>query len=251
MKSAERFVISCSARTGSTMLVHLLRSRGDLLVHGEVFLKSGVGALQGNHRRRMVESPEYSDYLNAVMIQEPKVFIKQVLFDAGTALAVGFKFKTDESSDPFWKRQFDVVLEDKEIVILNLRRRNLLAQFASYFAVNELGMPTMIKNTLERPSLKEFVIQESDLQVFCESVLSRERASSLHFKNHKVVELWYEDIIDATHESLVTLQKSLGLTPKPLNYETVQNIPDLKSVVSNYQEINEWYLSTEYFMREK
>lgn len=250
MASVARFIISCSARTGSTMLVHLLRSRGDLLVHGEVFLRNGVGALQGNHRKRMVESPEYRAYLNEVMIREPNVFVNQILFDSGAGLAVGFKFKTDESLDPFWKRQFDVIVEDKEVIILNLRRRNLLAQFASYFAVNELGMPTLIKNALERPPLKEFSIHESDLQVFCDSVIAREKASNFHFQNHRVVDIWYEDIIDASHESLMSIQKALRLTPKPLNHETVKNIPDLRLVVSNYDEINTWYSRTAYSNRE-
>jgi hypothetical protein len=231
------------------MLVHLLRSRGDLLVHGEVFLRDGVGALQGDHRKKMIESSEYREYLNRIMFQEPSLFINRILFDENESLAVGFKFKTDESLDPFWRKQLDAIILDKEVFIINLRRRDLLAQFASYIAVNRLGMPTLIRKDIERPHLEQFSIEKSELQDFCESVIEREKASYLHFKDHRILDLWYEDIVDPNHESLTRVQQSLGLVPRNLGHGTARNIPNLKSVVSNYDQISKWYLNTDFSER--
>ena len=49
-----KFIISCPARSGSTMLLHLLRSNPASLCHGEVFGGERLGHVSGRYavRRR-------------------------------------------------------------------------------------------------------------------------------------------------------------------------------------------------------
>ena len=54
----DKFLINCSARTGSTLLVHLLNSHPDAICHGEPFGPEVVGNIAGRYRAARQADPE-------------------------------------------------------------------------------------------------------------------------------------------------------------------------------------------------
>ena len=74
------FIISCAARTGSTMLVHMLRSNPEIMCHGEVFNYRNIGGLMGSYNS-LRESAEHDKALLDLYRKDPNTFLYKVVFD--------------------------------------------------------------------------------------------------------------------------------------------------------------------------
>ena len=59
------FMITCPARSGSSMLVHLLRSHPEICAHDEVFSPDKVRGLSGKLLQRSREDPGFIEWLSA------------------------------------------------------------------------------------------------------------------------------------------------------------------------------------------
>src|SRR5436190_4214546 len=59
------FMITCPARSGSSMLVHLLRSHLEICAHDEVFSPDKVRGLSGKYHLRSNEYPGFNEWLTA------------------------------------------------------------------------------------------------------------------------------------------------------------------------------------------
>src|SRR5262250_573283 len=89
---ATRFIVLCAARTGSTMLRHMLNSHPDVRCHGEVMTGS-LDALSGDDRD---PDPSVTRALVDRRERDPQDFLEEVVLDPGPARAVGFKIKYEE-----------------------------------------------------------------------------------------------------------------------------------------------------------
>lgn len=100
---SDMFMITCAARTGSTMLVKLLRCHPSLLVHGEVW---------GD---RILEDPAVGKEISRERFTRPeKVLYKYFLHSPGKK-AVGFKLKYDEMTQPRWHEVRGLVERDLDL----------------------------------------------------------------------------------------------------------------------------------------
>src|SRR5207249_6431079 len=59
------FMITCPARSGSSMLVHLLRSHPEICAHDEVFSPDKVRGLSGKYLQKSREDPGFIEWLSA------------------------------------------------------------------------------------------------------------------------------------------------------------------------------------------
>ena len=245
----QKMIINCGARSGSTMLVHLLRSHPDTLIHGEVILKNRVGAIQGSYARKIKNDPEYAETLGDFMNLHPREFINQYLFDSQGKQVVGFKYKWDESLNDHWQKFSEVIFSDIEIFVIHLRRKNLLHQYISSIAVNKFGMPTLMHTRDIEVDIPKFMIDFDSLETYCKDVVNCEIRTADIYKNHRSMTLVYEDIIDFDSESLKELQIMMGLNPVRLSTTTRKNISDVNKVVINYSEAQNWFKKSKYFNR--
>lgn len=71
-----KFIISCAARTGSTMLVHLLRANTNILCHGEVYGGETLGSLWGKYRQLREEDANFDRALHRMAEGGPEDFLK-------------------------------------------------------------------------------------------------------------------------------------------------------------------------------
>src|SRR5882762_5828788 len=122
-----KFIILCAARTGSTMLRHLLDSHPEICCYGEIMADQVTpdrwnSAARGKHSRLM------DLYRNG-----PRQFLEQFGLYPPQAKAVGFKIKYDELvlADHAWLLQW--LRDHREVRVIHLRRENRLKRFISYF----------------------------------------------------------------------------------------------------------------------
>lgn len=228
------------------MLVHLLRSNPRIQIHGEVILRSGVGAITGIHKKKMTENQRYSEMLSSLIWEDPNKFLNEFIFDSQGKSAVGFKYKLDESTSDLFSTYTNLIVKDRAIAIINLRRRNLLEQFISYTSVTKLNLPTLLR--LQDPDLEvqPFELSLIEFVKYCHLLKQREMHSNTMYRGHRNFELYYEDIVDPSHATLFELQEYLNVEPIQLSHGTKKNLTNVNYLVINYAELLSWYNNSEF-----
>jgi LPS sulfotransferase NodH len=98
------YLIACPARSGSTMLVHLLRSHLDICSHDEVFSAPGtVGGMTGTYLIKRREEPDLANRMATQKDRDPIKFLYKIVLDLQGRKAVCFKLKHDELVRPEYK----------------------------------------------------------------------------------------------------------------------------------------------------
>lgn len=232
-----KFIISCAARSGSTMLVHLLRSHPEVLCHGEVFEPSRIGQLDGNYAMRRRADPSNEEKLMSYRSTRPEAFLYDVVFDAQGRRSVGFKFKTDEAFDPAYQDIADLIRRDTDIKILHLRRRNILDQYVSHQVVLKQSGVTLVADDAPQPAPKPFVVDTKDLIGYARNILQRERQAAAVYADHRQGVVEYEALVERDPTVRDRMQVFLGLKCMPLSTPTRKIIKRNCDLVENLEEV--------------
>ena len=188
-----RFVIVNAPRTGSTMLRLMLNSHPDICCHGEVFtgdkkrLRSFVGL------NMQVDSPLKQMFLR-MRNDAPARFLGDFVFYAGAHLAAGFKIVYSVLESPLWEELFRAVLDDREIRIIHLKRKNRLKRYLSHYIANHVTGVNVVFSDKDRPVIPKLTISPEECLADMEAVEADERRFAGYFSNHEVFDLSYEDI---------------------------------------------------------
>lgn len=235
------FIISCAARTGSTMLVHMLRSNPEIICHGEVFNYRNIGGLAGTYNS-LRASAAYDETLLNLYRNDPRMFLYKVVFDSQERRIAGFKIKTDEIFRRPYSRLRRLLKKDTDIKVLHLYRADLIDQFVSLKVVNDQTGVTLIHNDEQRPRIKPFTADTSEFQSFLKDVFRREQKSLQLYSAHRSFIISYEEAVRADAATLQNMQVFLGVNPSPLESTTLKilNHPTSETLL-NYQEIEEIY----------
>lgn len=239
------FVISCAARTGSTMLVHMLRSNPRIICHGEVYNGNQVGALTVNYRVKRQNGDIERELLKCYQ-EQPTVFFYKYLYDLQGRLAAGFKFKTDELFLPDYHRVSSLLGGDKDIKVIHLYREDLVGQFISHQVVLRQTGVTLITSPSERPRIESFTVDLDEFSRYVEDVFRREQASLDFYATHRSFFVSYEQAVREEDVVLTGLQEFIGVPPVQLKKGTEKIIDEpLENVVTNVREIQEAYAEFE------
>lgn len=231
----DKFLISCAARTGSTMLVQLLRSHPQIVCHGEVFRKDSISALDGRYQGLPAE--ELGERLLPYRVHQPGAFIYDVIFDRQTGLAAGFKFKTDEQFLQPWADIAQLVAGDHDIKVIRLRRRNLLAQYVSHEVVLRQGVATTLKAGEAPPQVRPFRVDLKAILGYLDDVARRDRLADEAYSKHRQLRVAYEDLLDETNPARASLLAFLGVADHPLSTRTMKILGDSASLVTNLPDV--------------
>ncbi len=231
------FIISCSARTGSTFLVHLLRSNPQILCHGEVIDHKNVGALTGTYGKKRREIEGYDARLNQEMQQHPARFLFANVFDSQGYRVVGFKYKTDESLDPSYKAYTDTIVDNKDIKVIHLKRRNLLDVFISHEVVLKQTGLTMLKEGETPPAIQPFSASPAAVVDYFRGVVGRETKAESMYSGHRHMFVEYEDITKENSEARQTMQRFLDVAVVKLQSPTKKIIGDNKALLVNAPDV--------------
>ena len=235
------FVISCAARTGSTMLVHMLRSNPRIICHGEVYVGGAIGALTVNYRVKRQETELESELLRCYR-ETPVIFFYKYLYDLQGRLVAGFKFKTDELFHPDYATVAKLLGEDKDIKVVHLYRSDLVAQYISHqVLLNQTGV-SLVTKPENRPQLSEFKVELSHFHEYIADVFRREESSLSYYSEHRGYCISYEDAVCETESVINDLQEFIGVPPARLKKGTEKIInQELSGLVTNLAEIRECY----------
>lgn len=186
-----RFAIICAPRSGSTMLHTYLNSHNEVLSHGEIIR---IKLQQG------IEEVSIDEY---VFMPISKI-IK----------AVGLKLFYEYQNMDGYNKVFEEVLNDSDINVIHLMRKDIRKQFASLRKAEETGVwsSTLKKNEGDEgvniPDI-EYKEYEDNQKAIIQSVKER-------LKNHQVIEVYYEDLVDDPKVVLDNIQDFIKVDKKPL-----------------------------------
>lgn len=230
-------MITCAARTGSTMLVKLLRCHPSLLVHGEVW-GDRMASLTGPIGKRILEDPAVGEEIARERFTRPeKVLYKYFLHSPGKK-AVGFKLKYDEMTQPRWHEVRGLVERDLDLKILFLHRENLLERYVSHQVVMKQTGVTNVKAGAAVPPVKPFKVDVKDC--LADVVETRRRTAEFKrsFAGHRVIETTYERLVRAPQAESDLLFAFLGVDAAPVEMGTEKIVrAPLQELVLNFAEV--------------
>jgi LPS sulfotransferase NodH len=240
-RGATRFVITCAGRTGSTFLRMLLNSHPEIRCHGEVFTPDRiVGFVPGG---QSCPPPEKLTELRQLNVVE---FFHDYVLRAGLCKAVGAKIKYSELEMPQWQHVFREIRGDSDIRIIHLIRENRLKRYVSECIAAMTNVRLARRLDEIPPPVRLRLSPQACLQNIRSIEQLEERFRNL-FRQHRVFEMTYEQMIDRASGQIEAVQRFLGVEPMPLDSVTLKlNSDNLEDLIENYREIEEAFRATAY-----
>jgi hypothetical protein len=231
----DKFLVSCAARSGSTMLCTLIRSHPQAICHGEVLAQERP-PVSGIYGRKSKDNPEFGRQIRRYRDEQPQRFLYDIVFNPQGRRCVGFKFKTDEAFQPRFEALREVIAADKDIKVIHLIRRNLLDQYVSHRVVEKTGL-TFLRPTDARPEVAPFTVDIDHFIAYVKDVNERQQAANDLYRDHRSLVLTYEDIVAPQSSALDDLQTFLGIDTRPLSTPLLKIIRNNSEMVLNLKEV--------------
>jgi LPS sulfotransferase NodH len=233
----KRFVIVGVARTGSTLLLHLLNAQSRVIAFGEVFRGDGaIGwdtppflTLQSPRLRRMQEA-------------EPIEFLERVVFQRWPREigAVGFKLFYYHARSGPQAALWDHLKRQPDLALIHIKRRNILEQYLSL----RLAHATNVWSSAKQPGAAHEPMQlspEECLRHF-EKVRAQEDACDRFFEERSMLTLAYEDLVIDRASAMESVAAHLGVRLEPVEARIVrQRTQPLSHAIENYDELREFF----------
>jgi len=268
-----KFVLLHHPRSGSTLMTSALMQHPSIRMFGEVFsddkedritafltfdemfgfqekaLPEDALKAQGTRRSvklaRTVIKDYYKDSIDGAAFLQEKVFQKPL---QEGYLAAGFRIFYDHArSDTNVSRVWDYLLEDKEVHVIHLRRRNLLETYLS-FHLASLTEKWVVRVWETQSTQPQVTLDPHACQTFFEETISYQERLLQAFADHPLLELEYKrDMHLQFHDTMRKIQSFFQVPYQPL-----QAVLQKKSHVtpqeqiSNYEELKACFHATPY-----
>jgi LPS sulfotransferase NodH len=236
------YMITCPARSGSTMLVQLLRSHPEICSHSEVFTPDRITGITGTYCQKSREQAGFIERLSRERDRNPIKFLYKIVLDLQGKKVVGFKLKHDELVRPEYKVLRDEIVNDRDFRIIHLRRENLLRRYLSQYIVNRVTGVTLAVRGQTIPKLQPVVLDPRKCQRDFETVLARQKEFAELFVEHPGFSISYEEMIAPDSEKLQALLDFIGVPRRELT-TTTQKLgnDDLRSAIINFDELRSYF----------
>lgn len=236
------FMITCPARSGSSMLVHLLRSHPEICAHDEVFSPEKVKGIIGTYLERCGEDPGYDDQLSAERYKDPVRFLYKIVLDPQGKRAVGFKLKHDELILPGYSMLLNEIADNSRLRIIHLQRRNLLRRYLSHYITMHVTHVNLVVGAQPIPEVAPLRLDPVACKDNFETIRAREQEFAALFASHPGYSISYEDLVAGDLNKIEGLLQFLGVSPQPLTTPTRKLGRDnLRSVIANFDELQEYF----------
>ncbi len=185
-----KFVIVSTPRTGTNLVIEMLNSHPDCFSGYEIFSDTHVA-----NRHVPWYLPDVTDdaALCDLRATDPLAFLRHLeerTFAEGFQ-AVGFKLMYWEGSR--FPTVRDYVAADRLIRIIHVKRRNLLRRYLSYRLAEETGQWWTAADAEVRRT--KIVLTLPEILADIAMVRTQQREYDQLLVNHRVLELYYEDIV--------------------------------------------------------
>jgi LPS sulfotransferase NodH len=239
-----RFLVTCPARTGSTMLVWFLQSHPNLCTHGEVLAPTGPLNIYGvDYRFR----PPLDEVLRRIRERDPVAFVRDVVWQAGERRAAGFKAKYEELLLPEYAGVLGYIERERDVRVIHLWRENLLERYLSqYLAVNVYGLYNVVQGT-DRPAERAVRLSPEECRADFERTERRRARFRAGLAEHPVLDMSYEELVGSTESVLARVQDFLGVEERPLQTRSQKlRTRSLRETITNYEELADAFRETPY-----
>ena len=235
-KRKDKFMISCTARSGSSMLSTLLNSHPRVLCHGEILAAPHESA--GPYHELRKQGTDVDEWLRDYRQEHPGAYLYDVCFNPAGHQSVGFKFKMEESLADAYKSFRDLLVADTDIKIIHLQRKNILDKYVSLQMTKQSGVFS-IRSSSQRPKLSPFTIDIPDFIAFVRKDRQRYESAIELFKDHPCLHVTYEELCESRPEALAKVQDFLELPQADLATMMVKVIKKNTDLVLNLDEVRE------------
>jgi LPS sulfotransferase NodH len=241
-------MITCPARSGSTMLVHLLRSHPDIISHDEVFASAGIlGGMTGTYLIKRRKEPDFADRMAAEKDRDPIKFLYKIVLDLQGKKVVCFKLKHDELIRPEYKVLRDEIVSDRDFRIIHLRRENLLCRYLSHYIASHVTRVTLAVQGQTIPETQPVVLDPRKCEEDFETILAREKEFTELFAQHPGFRISYEEMITPGSEKLQRLLDFMGVPRRELTTTTKKlRNNDLRRAIANFDELRTHFAVSPY-----
>lgn len=217
-KNYTSFIILSEPRSGSTMLHTYLNSHTQIKSYGEV--------LRENIEANGIEK-ETAPYIESLAFKPHTKALK----------AIGLKLFYEYYEDPRYSGSFKYVINRKDVKIIYLIRRDILKVYASLKIAQKTNVWSSVKSAGDGPRPK-ITIDRNDYIRFREEHLRHRRLFLTLLKDHPLLEVAYEDLVQNPQPILNSIQQFLGVKPKALfTLLKQQNPGSVASLITNYDEV--------------
>lgn len=214
------YMIACAARTGSTMLVRLLRSHPQLISHGEVWGGDAMVGMDGHLAESCEQQPGFQQALEQQRFEHPERVLYKHFFDARGAQACGFKLKFDELVQSRWHEVRRLVETDTDIGIVFLHRDDLLQRYLSHQVVLRQTGVTNVPSGGELPRIEPFEVDIDECIADITETRRRRQEFEAAFVAHRCLHLHYEALAADPQGECDRVFDFLGLPSAPVRMAT-------------------------------
>ncbi len=240
-------MITCPARTGSSMLVHLLRSHPEICSHSEVFTPHRITGITGSYLKKSREQADFLDRLSRERDRDPIKFLYKIVLDCQEKKVVGFKLKHNELVLPEFKALREEIANDLDFRIIHLRRENLLRRFLSHYIANRVTHTTLAVQGQPIPDVPPVRLDPLECQRDFETTLKREAEFRELFASHRGFSLSYEEMVARDPGKMAALLDFLGVSPRELTTTTKKLGNDnLRNAISNFDELRSYFAGSSF-----
>jgi LPS sulfotransferase NodH len=239
---AQRYVILCAPRTGSSMLRTLLASHPQIMSHGELLTAPILDALlPEDPRASMIEA---ADQLRR---EAPVSFGQEMVFNPEGKKAVGSKILYDSVLHAPFVQVLSALQSDTQIKLIHLKQVNRLRRLVSLLAASRGHGVVNIWDGSGPPAVKPFSVSPEECLSDFEYVEGLEERFASIFSGHQTFDVSFEELIGNSDETLGAIQDFLGIDRHSLQPATTPvNPAPLSRILSNYAEISHFFVDTPY-----
>jgi LPS sulfotransferase NodH len=264
---ARRFMVLASARTGSNLLLSLLSAHPGIKTYGELF---------------NLDTLRRTDLLEA--LNDPVLYLgKKVYADHRPEIAaVGFKMFYDHLTDDYFRKlidpaetsdrlrekfvQFSAFIEanydwptlqkrfrdawdflgaDRRLLIVHLRRRNMLETLVSHKTALMTAQWWSLKNDGQPKTTLR--LDPDECRRYFQKLDAFAADADAAFGRHRKIDVFYEDLVAAPPQVLAQVFAFLGIPDQPVSTIMKKQITAPTSeVVVNYRQLKEWFRDTKW-----
>jgi SAM-dependent methyltransferase/LPS sulfotransferase NodH len=242
------YMITCPARSGSGMLVNLLRSHPDICSHGEVFSPNKITGIAGTYSHKSHEQPGFLEQLSEERDRDQLKFLYKIVLDLQGKKAVGFKLKHNELVLPEFSLLRNEILNDRDFRIIHLRRENLLSRYLSHYIASRVTGIRWASTGQTVPELQPVTLDAHECQKNFEKILRWEREFAELFAQHRSFSISYEEMIASGSEKIQSLLDFIGVSRRELTTKTLKlGRNDLRQAIANFEELRDYFARSPYF----
>ena len=267
------FIILGLGRSGSNLIVSLLRSHphvrcfGELLTFDSKFVDFSVEGYDSNSAEDLrLRDTDVIGFFQRRIYGEHPAWVR----------AVGFKPMYQHL--PFFPPELtDWFAAQPDLRVIHSKRRNLLRFFVSLQIANNSGQwiaPVTPESLARRPwrralrrallpartarralfprnrpapESKAVTLTRDECLFVFEWAKREEAAYAERFRNHPIFDVYYEDLVRDIPGVIKQIQEFLDLEPRPLTVGTTRQNPEpLRTLIVNYDELYETFRDSEF-----